>query len=61
MFCIKLPYDTYQDAHDALVGFKRRRRNERTGKRLHKNYVPVRVYKCDACGAYHLTSKKNRK
>lgn len=56
----KQEYSSAREAREAVNAFKARHRNFSTGKRVKKNYVPQRAYKCDICGHYHVTSK-NRK
>lgn len=46
--CKKRSYHTEQDANDAMEGVQAMRMTERT---------PSRVYLCDHCGAWHMTSK----
>jgi hypothetical protein len=49
--CIKICYSQRRDAQTALRIIARKCR--RKGKK-----VPIAVYPCDLCGAWHLTSKK---
>lgn len=54
----KNEYGSARAAREAVNRFRARTRNYTTGKRIKKNYVPQRVYKCDRCGFYHVTSKR---
>lgn len=59
--CEKRQYKTYQEAQK-IVSTLKRGRSYRSRKNAKK--IPKRVYKCDLCGMYHITSqleKNNRK
>lgn len=57
MSCEKTTYDTFYEAQKTLSGFNsgRQYKNRRLA---HK--IPKRVYKCEKCGKYHLTSMKQK-
>jgi hypothetical protein len=42
----KIAYETYEEA------------DEVRGKQASKSGKPLKIYKCERCGLYHLTSKK---
>ena len=48
--CAKICYSK----RDACIAIK-------TAKHNRKNYIPIRYYFCDYCGAYHVTSQKHRR
>jgi hypothetical protein len=58
--CNKIQYPSFRDAQEAINCGKRhryingQRMNRRVGR---KDYRPVRSYKCDICGFWHLTSQ----
>lgn len=52
MTCEKTTYDSFLDAKKKLNSFHKGRHNNR--KLATKK--PKRVYKCEICGKYHLTS-----
>jgi hypothetical protein len=59
--CGKVKYHSFRDAQEAINNGKKHRRfingkrvNRRVGK---KDIRPVRSYKCDDCGFWHLTSQ----
>ncbi len=59
--CNKIQYNSYRDAQEAISCGKKYRRyvygkrmNRRMGK---KDIRPVRSYKCNICGFWHLTSQ----
>lgn len=62
--CNKICYNSLRDANEVLNSIKKHRyidgnrRNKLIGK---KDKRPIRAYKCDICGYFHLTSKHNRK
>ena len=51
--CTKHPYEDQAAARAALAVIRRKPKH-RTGKR------PCRVYPCNVCEYWHLTSKRNR-
>lgn len=62
--CEKIAYDTYFEAQQ-YVNFAKKHPNKRikNGKRINRmqSKLPKRVYKCEQCGKYHLTSRKKKK
>lgn len=54
-YCTKTAYHTHGEAEKALKAFKSGRHHNR--KMATKK--PKRVYKCEICGMYHLTSQKH--
>ena len=55
--CGKLAFDTHKEAQ-AVISYNT------TGRRKNRHRAtkqPKRVYKCQFCGKWHLTSKKNKK
>jgi len=49
--CEKRPYDSQQNARNALRKIRRRKNH---------NHVPIREYKCEFCHKWHLTSQTRR-
>lgn len=62
--CDKIPYETYAEAQHVInVAHKIPHKIEMdTGRRINRRQKPrpKRVYKCEECGKYHLTSKLKR-
>lgn len=60
LVCNKIQYPSFRDAQEAINGGRKhryingRRTNRRVGK---KDYRPMRSYKCEICGFWHLTSQ----
>lgn len=55
--CGKRGFTSEKEARTEL-NYQRQGRIART---MRKNKVPQRVYKCNECGKFHLTSKKEAK
>lgn len=65
MSCDKIGYTTFKEAQTVVNRAKHPRSNQigRKGPRRHSrgsDKVPIRSYKCDECGLYHLTSKRSK-
>ena len=61
--CNKIKYNSYKEAQTELNRIRNQKfynKGRRINKKIHnnKNKRPNRVYKCDICGYWHLTSKK---
>jgi hypothetical protein len=56
--CEKIAYNSFYEAQKVV---NRALRIGRVDNRRMANKKPKRVYKCEQCGAYHLTSQKNKK
>jgi len=54
--CEKITYDSFFDAQTVVNKAAKFGRNSSRIRRL-KNKIPKRVYRCEECGKYHLTSK----
>jgi hypothetical protein len=58
--CGKIQYPSFRDAQEAINSGKKHRRylhGQRMNRRMGKKDIrPVRSYKCDECGFWHLTS-----
>jgi len=63
MTCTKLTFTTYSEAQHVVNLANNKRRAWVDGRRMNRRqtYKPKRVYKCDCCEQYHITSKKKRK
>lgn len=65
MYCSsgKISFETFSEAQRIInKANKSNTHSYKRGKRLNRqtNKRPKRVYKCDECGKYHLTSKLKR-
>jgi hypothetical protein len=58
--CGKVTYDSFFDAKKVLSRFVNIGRAYGKTKRRLATKKPKRIYKCPACGKYHLTSQKNK-
>ena len=56
--CEKIAYESFTDAQKVV---NRALKIGRTMNRRMANKKPKRVYKCELCGLYHLTSQKKIK
>ena len=56
MSCSKVPHGSYTNAMQTLRSVRARARKR--GRDLHG--LPIRVYRCPACNAWHLTSVPER-
>lgn len=52
--CGKARFSTWNEAYERLKEIQAR------GKEHRKYNIPTRVYKCQACRGFHLTSKERR-
>jgi hypothetical protein len=62
MTCDKITFNTFDEAQKVVNKANNTPRIYSTGKRVNRrqSYKPKRVYKCDVCGLYHLTSMKKK-
>jgi hypothetical protein len=61
--CEKLSFDTYAEAqHIVNIAHNQNKRTMYGKRRINRRQKqkPRRVYKCETCGKYHLTSKLKR-
>ena len=61
--CNKVQYTSFREAQAILncVKHPRRYSRGRKGRRVgKKDYKPIRSYKCEICGFWHLTSQNER-
>ena len=58
--CDKTTYNSFSDAEKAISGFYNGRAYGKNRRRL-ATKKPKRAYKCDVCGKFHITSKKNKR
>lgn len=59
--CEKTTYETFGEAQKVINGFKKVGRSYGKNKRKFATKKPKRVYKCEICDKYHITSQNKAK
>jgi hypothetical protein len=62
MTCEKLTFNSHSEAQKVINKAKNIRlmKEGHRIKRLTKRTIPKRAYRCEVCGLWHLTSRKNK-
>ena len=58
--CKKTPYDSFFAAQKVINWARRFHRYSKLNHTRTPRNIPKRVYKCEICGEYHITSKRNK-